>query len=124
MKALDPFTLRDEPAQSCQYATAYFVTARRSAFYGRPSLRYNNADAFHATLARAKHYAESLRKPGSRFEIQEVAALAFPSKTQALIVAEVNNPLPFERFYGLTPEAPTLRHIALFFRPLRPDTLH
>src|SRR4051794_31540132 len=103
---------QDRPVIGCYPSKVYFVSDHRNAFNCRQSSNYSLTSSFWTTLKMAKQYAESSRRQGSQFTIDEIPAVVFDLTKLLLLVVEINTPLPFERFFGTIPKGPTLHEVA------------
>lgn len=88
--------LSAEVVQQCFAGRLYFTLSERY-LWGRWHREHSPLTSFHFTLTSAQRQAELLRAPGAAWVIKELPALVLRGDERAVVLTELDEPMPFKR---------------------------
>lgn len=84
--------------KSIQVSSIYFITKVRYSGYAGKTLRRYSDGSFFDNLKSTKEYAESQRKQGTKFRIEQLPCLILRTENKAVFITQVNSDSPLKGY--------------------------
>lgn len=97
LELVGPTNLSIEPVECIYKVLIYFLSTGRNAWHGIWSAKYTTG-CMHTSLLSAQEAAEKKRTQGTVFYIQQLPCLAYRSKSNLLLVTQINTEEPLSWF--------------------------